>query len=162
MGITKPDLHPKKVMICIWWTIQVPLYWELLPEGQAITSDVYIAQLHKINEQAALSPLRRDKEVLLHDNARHLVIRKVAGQLTKFGWRVLLHPIYSPDLAPSDYLLFHDQQHYLEEKEFDNVKEVENELTAYFASRTAEFWKDGIHRLPERWQYVVDYDGGYC
>jgi hypothetical protein len=41
------------------------------------------------------------------------------------------------------------------------VKEVENHLTQYFASQTANFYRRGIKLLPEKWQNVIDHNGEY-
>ena len=35
----KASLHPKKVMLCIWWDWKGILYYELLPENQTINSN---------------------------------------------------------------------------------------------------------------------------
>ena len=37
----KASLHPKKVMLCIWWDWKGVLYHELLPENQTINSNKY-------------------------------------------------------------------------------------------------------------------------
>ena len=34
-------LHPKKVMLCMWWDWKGVLYYELLPENQTINSNKY-------------------------------------------------------------------------------------------------------------------------
>ncbi|KAJ4428926.1 hypothetical protein ANN_25922 [Periplaneta americana] len=44
--------------------------------------------------------------VLLHDNARPHVADRTATQLQSFGWKIMEHPPYSPDLAPSDCHVF--------------------------------------------------------
>jgi histone-lysine N-methyltransferase SETMAR len=44
--------------------------------------------------------------LLQHDNPRPLTNLKTREAITKFGWTVLPHPPYSPDLAPSDFHLF--------------------------------------------------------
>ena len=36
----KAGLHPKKVMLCIWWNWKVVLYYELLPENQLIPTSI--------------------------------------------------------------------------------------------------------------------------
>lgn len=37
--------------------------------------------------------------------------------------------------------------------------EVKNDLEEYFLSKPREFWTNGIMRLPERWQKVVEEKG---
>ena len=69
----KPSLHPKKVMLCIWWDWKRVLYYELLPENQTINSNKYCSQLDQL--KAALnekSPeLVNRKHIIFHqDNAR--------------------------------------------------------------------------------------------
>ncbi|KAK6735552.1 hypothetical protein RB195_018642 [Necator americanus] len=51
----------------------------------------------------------------------------------------------SPDLAPSDYHLFRSLQHYLEEKRYDD--HLENDLRAFFAYKSPEFYAKGIRDL---------------
>ena len=42
--IPKAGLHPKKVMLYIWWDWKGVLYYELLPENQMINSNKYCSQ----------------------------------------------------------------------------------------------------------------------
>ena len=69
------------------------------------------------------------KCVIFHqDNTRlhtSLVTRK---KLLEFGWEVMPHPPYSPDLAPSDYRLFCSLENHLNGKTFDSNEAVKNEL----------------------------------
>ena len=44
--------------------------------------------------------------VLLHDNARPHSAAHTVETLQKLNFEVLAHPLYSPDLAPSEYHLF--------------------------------------------------------
>ena len=53
---------------------------------------------------------RHDKVILLHDNARPHVAKVVKKYLKMLKWDVLSHPLYSPDIAPSDYWLFRRMQ----------------------------------------------------
>jgi hypothetical protein len=77
------------------------------------------------------------------------------------GWEVLPHPAYSPDLAPSDYHLFRSLEHFLRDKSFKNRDDLQNRLDFYFASKNAQFYRDGIRQLPGRWEKVISNKGYY-
>ena len=44
----KTGLHPKKVVLYIWWDWKGVLYYELLPENQMINSNKYCSQLDQL------------------------------------------------------------------------------------------------------------------
>ena len=105
----KDGLHPKKVMLCIWWDRKGVFYCELLLESQTINSNKYRSQLHQL--KAALNEKRPElinrKCIIFHqDNARPHVSLMTRQKLLQLGWEVLIHLLYSPDIAPSDLHLF--------------------------------------------------------
>ncbi|CAO4377214.1 unnamed protein product [Caenorhabditis nigoni] len=159
--VPKPDLHPKKVMLSVWWGVDGPIYWELLHEGKTITGDLYTTQLRNLKKAVDRSALKDKKVYYQHDNARPHVSKQVKQELMGYGWNVLPHPPYSPDLAPSDYWLFGDMTRAFEGRSLNSRGAVEAALKQYFASRPAGFYRNGIHKLRERWRHVVDNDGQY-
>jgi len=46
----KSGLHPKKVMLCVWWDMEGVVYFELLDMNQTITAEVYCEQLDRLKE----------------------------------------------------------------------------------------------------------------
>jgi len=48
LAIPKADLHPKKVMLCVWWDWKGILYYELLPNNETINSEKYCFQLDEL------------------------------------------------------------------------------------------------------------------
>ena len=69
----KAGLHPKKILLSIWWDHRGVLFYELLPQGKTIDSKVYCTQLTKLNQ--ALRQKRPElvncKGVIFHyNNAR--------------------------------------------------------------------------------------------
>ncbi|GFW71730.1 hypothetical protein TNCV_219441 [Trichonephila clavipes] len=40
-----------------------------------------------------------------HDNARPHTANRTTALVERFGWEMVSHPPYSPDLAPKDYSL---------------------------------------------------------
>ncbi|EFP11540.1 hypothetical protein CRE_24876 [Caenorhabditis remanei] len=161
LDVAKPELHVKKVMLCIWWSVHGVEYWELLDEGKTITADVYISQLDKLKRAVAKKRGDKVKVYFQHDNARPHVAKVTHAKLLSFGWTILPHPPYSPDLAPSDYWLFSRLQRHLNGKEFNKKADIKKELDSFFNNLELEFYAEGIKKLPERWQKTIDADGHY-
>lgn len=160
----KADLHPKKVMLSIWWDLKGVIYFELLDNDTTITAEVYSYQLMQVQE--ALEEKRpaltnRKGVILLHDNARPHVAKMTQQKIKELGWEILPHPPYSPDIAPSDYHLFRSLQDHLAGKRYGNYSDIKNDLSAFFDSKSPEFYKKGIEQLPFRWAQIVDSDGEY-
>ena len=77
----------------------------------------------------------------------------------QLDWEVLIHPPYSPDMAPSDFYLFWSLQNSLNGKDFNSQEDCKRHLEKFFAQKDEKFWEDGIMKLPERWQKVVEQNG---
>ncbi len=67
-----------------------------------------------------------------------------------------MHSPYSPDLALSDYHLIHSLENHLNEKHYQEDDDIYSDLTAFFASKSPDFYKRGFDQLPKRWAVVVD------
>ena len=160
----KAGLHPKKVMVCIRWDRKGVLYYELLPENQTINSNKYCSQLDQL--KAALNEkcpeLVNRKRIIFHqENARPRVSLMTRQKLLQLGWEVPTHPPYSPDIAPSDFHLFRSLQNSLNGKNFNSLEDCKRHLEQFFAQKDKKFWEDGIMKLPEKWQKVVEQKGEY-
>ena len=46
----KPDLHTRKTMICVWCDWESMVHWEMLERNATVNKELYIAQLHCVNE----------------------------------------------------------------------------------------------------------------
>jgi len=62
--------------------------------------------------------------LLQHDNARPHTSLKTLEAIKKFGWTVLPHPSYSPDLAASNFHLFSDLKKVVCGTKFDTNDDV--------------------------------------
>jgi len=159
------NIHGSKVMLCVWWDMKGLLYYELLEEKQTVNAALYSQQLkrlsEKITENRPWNGHGKRKITLLHDNARPHVAIQVKNTINELGWDLLPHPAYSPDLAPTDYHLFRSLEHSLRNKSFANSEEVRKHLDSFFESKPKSFYADGIRKLPERWQMVIDAEGNY-
>lgn len=159
-GVPMPklDLHPKKIMLCVWWHIRGIIHWELIPPDTTITADIYCTQLDRVAEKIKG---KQDRVYFLHDNARPHIAQSTRKKIVDLGWTVLPHPPYSPDLAPSDYHLFRSLSDHLREKKFDDQEDLRQNLNSFFNQKSQEFYKSGILSLPERWRKVVETNGAY-
>ncbi|GFX83529.1 histone-lysine N-methyltransferase SETMAR [Trichonephila clavipes] len=83
--------------------------------------------------------------VFHQDNVTSVVTRQ---NLWELGWEVLMHPPYSPDLAPSDYHLFLTFQNFLSDKKLGSREDCENQLPDFFANKAQNFKERGILKLP--------------
>jgi len=118
--------------------------WRTLPNSKLIRLKRAIAE--KRPEYAT----RHDAIIFHHDNARPHVAIPVKNYLKNIGWEVLPHPPYSPDLAPSDYHLFRSIQNALTGIWFTSEQGIRNWFDSFLAAKPAQFFWDGIHKLPER------------
>ena len=75
----------------------------------------------------------KKKKVLFHqdDAPCHKSLATMA-KLNELSFKLLPHPPYSPDLAPSDYYLFTDLKKMHQGKRFYSNEEVIAETNAYF------------------------------
>ena len=125
-------------MLCIWWNWKGVLYYELLPENQTINSNKYCSQLDQL--KAALNKkhpeLVNRKCIIFHeDNARPHVSLMTRQKLLQLGWEVLIHLLYSPNIAPSDFHLFRSLQNSLNRKYFNSMEDCKRHLEQFFAQR---------------------------
>lgn len=161
----KPNIHGSKLMLCIWWDQIGVLYYELLKPNETIDGQRYRLQLMRLSralrEKRQQFAERHDKIILQHDNARPHVAQVVKTYLETTKWEVLPHPPYSPDIAPSDYYLFASMTHALADQHFTSYEDTKNWLDSWIASKPQDFFRDGIRRLPERWEKVIAADGQY-
>lgn len=160
----KPNLHPKKLMVTVWWSMAGIIHYSFLPRGETITSTTYcneIGQMHEklLKKQPGL--VNRKGPILLHDNARPHVSKLTVHKLKELGYEVLPHPPYSPDLSPTDYHLFRNLDNFLRGKIFANDDEIKSAFSDFVSLQSSEFFKSGIKKLVSRWEKCVEKEGKY-
>jgi histone-lysine N-methyltransferase SETMAR len=131
-------------MLSVWWDVHGVVYWQLLPTNTTVTAEVYCAQLENLMANLKAKRPQHDKIYFLIDNARPYVAKLVYNKLMEYGWELLPHPPYSPDLAPTDYHLFQSLSNSLREKMFVEESELEEYLATFFKLNPKEFYAKGI------------------
>ncbi|UYV79912.1 hypothetical protein LAZ67_18001028, partial [Cordylochernes scorpioides] len=157
----KPNIHGKKLMLCIWWDQLGVIYYELLQPNETITGERYQQQLMRLSRALKIKhPLyakRHDKVIYQHDNARPHVAKVVKETLEALQWDVLPHPLYSPDIAPSDYHMFRSMTHGLAEQHFTSYEDAKNWVNVWIASKDEEFFQHGIRGWKNALEAAVKY-----
>ena len=104
-----------------------------LPRGTTINGNYYADLLRSVRQ--SIKEKRRDKirrGILLHQDNVLVHTSQVSMDAAKeYGYELVPHPPYSPDLAPSDYHLFGNLKKHLRGRRSDD----DNELTG-----AAEGW----------------------
>jgi len=98
---------------------------------------------------------------LLHDIARPQLARQTVTLLDQFGWDIITHPPYSPDLAPCNYHLFPKLKEHLAGRCFSDDDEVKVAVQRFLNDMAASWYDMGIQKLPLRLQKCIDRNGDY-
>ncbi|KAJ0183521.1 hypothetical protein K1T71_001497 [Dendrolimus kikuchii] len=116
--VAKPGLTRNKVMLCVW----------------TIDSELYCEQLMRLKQKVERKRpelINRRGVVFHHDNARPHTSLATQQKLREFGWEVLMHPPYSPDLAPSDFHLFRSLQNSLGSVRLTSREDCQNHFCQF-------------------------------
>ena len=99
--------------------------------------------------------------LLLHDNARLHSAAQTQDLITSFKWEQMDHPLYSPDLAPSDYHLFLHLKKFLGSKRFDDDDDLKDAAQKWLTSQVATFYEEDIQKLVPRYDKCLNNGGEY-
>jgi len=124
------------VLLCIWWDWKGIIYYDLLSSRQAINSKQYCEQLEDLKKAVLKKHIELRRKMVFHkDKVRLHVTLATKQKLKDFGWEVMQHPPYSPDIAPSDFHLFRSLQNHSYLQRFNSTDKIKNVLngTAKFS-----------------------------
>jgi hypothetical protein len=145
-------------MVTFWWSQHVVIHYSFLRSGQAITADVYWAELQTMLANLAIKQPRlinRSSPLLFHDNETSYSAR---NRVDHSGTAVKNHSSSSVFARPySNGLPFFRDL----DKKFSSQEAVQNTFTQFVQSRSSKFYRKGINDLPIRWQQCIDNNGNY-
>ncbi|GFX00078.1 histone-lysine N-methyltransferase SETMAR [Trichonephila clavipes] len=126
--------------------------------GQTLNSDIYCQQLDRLKLAIDWKrpELANRRDVVFHqDNARSHMSVVTHQNLWELSSEVLIHPPYSPNLAPNDYHLFLALQNFLSDKKLGSREDWENRLLEFFVNKIQDFYERGIMKLPLKRQQII-------
>ena len=101
------------------------IYYELLKPSETVNTERYRQQMINLNQALCEKRLeyqkRQHKVILLHDNAPSYTAKLIKETIGVFGWEILSHAAYSPDLAPITTYL---HRHALAQQRFTSYEDV--------------------------------------
>ncbi|GFV32159.1 histone-lysine N-methyltransferase SETMAR [Trichonephila clavipes] len=86
------------------------------------------------------------------DNAPSYTLAIAMMKIHELRFELLGHPLYSPDLAPSNFFLFSHLNIALGGQGFSSNEEAITFVNNYFAEKNAEYYLDGLYRWEHRWE----------
>ncbi|UYV69084.1 hypothetical protein LAZ67_6002319 [Cordylochernes scorpioides] len=81
-----------------------------------------------------------------HDNARPHTAHKTTAFFEEFGWELVSHPPYSPNLASSDFHFLPELKKNLGGTQFQDDDELEEAVLGLLRGQAAEFFDSGFHK----------------
>lgn len=141
-------------MLTVFWDSKGIVHHEYMEKGSTINSISYCNTLSKL--KARIQRVRPEyKQFLLHhDNARPYCSSQTNSKIERLKFETVLHPPYSPDLAPSDFFLFPKMKEDLKGIRFESIRD-------WIRKKTPNFYADAFKKWILRLEKCVDLNGDY-
>lgn len=152
-----------KVMHVSFFDRQGILFDQAVPVGQTVNGDYYLTVLRKVKRaiRDKRPELHNIGPILLQDNAAPHRKREVLDAMDAWGWEILPHPPYSPDLSPCDFFLFPRIKEPMRGRRFNTEEEVNQAFKDGITLMTKSGVQAGIDDLVQRWERCLELDGEY-
>ena len=96
-----------------------------------------------------------------HDNAPAHTSAIATAKLFDLRCKILPHPPYSPDLAPSDYFMFSNMKTWLGGKRVSLNREIFTATNEYFEGFDKNYFLEGIKKFEYRYNKCIQLKGYY-
>ena len=130
------------MMMIIFWDKDGVLFTEYLPRGATTNDPGYASIIERLC--SVIVEKGRGKVshgvLLLHDNAPIHKCNIVQATIRQVDFIELNHPVYSPDIAPSDFHLFSNLNKFVRLKNFSSDDEVVTTIEDYLTDLNSEFF----------------------
>jgi histone-lysine N-methyltransferase SETMAR len=126
-------------MLTVVWDSQGVLLAHFQKLGENMNTASYCEVLLTFRDSIRrILPGKLANGVLLHhDNTRPHTARETQERIQELQWELLQHPPHSPDLAPSDFLLFGPLKNHLGDRRFADDEEVGTGVRKWLRQRVS-------------------------
>lgn len=154
------ERYAPKIMMLLGVDVGGGIFYQLLQPGSTVDSEVYVNFLYthvgNWSSQKCVSDV-----IILHDNARCHKTKRIREYVEENGWEVLPHPVYSPDLNPCDFNVFSPLKGRVKGRVFNDQTELERSIDEAIDYLQQRGTFNGVNKLPEIWQNIIDAEGDY-
>ena len=155
-------MNEKKTMFVVFFTTTGPLLFHEVPSGLSIDGIYYRDEclkplLKNLSKKRPSSGTNGVK--LYHDNARPHVKNIVFDYLREEKIKLMAHPPYSPDLAPSDFWLFG----YLKDRlgSYPDAASLSKAITKELNAVPIEEYRKTFEKWIERMKLCIEHQANY-
>ena len=147
----------KSLMLSVFWSRDRIVQLDFT--DQNINSEYYCGLLDAV--KAKRRKPRNDFLWLHHDNAPVHTSLRTVERMGALGFHAVAQPPYSPDLAPSDFVLFSKLKKHLRGRRFADAEELARETRNFFDSLDQIFFQEAFDEWVHRWQKCLQDNGDY-
>ena len=159
----KTQLSAGKVMATVFWDAKGVIMLDVLPKRSTITGVYYANLLDQL--RTAIREKRRGKlskgVLLQQDNTRVHTCKDAMDAAERNGYKLIPHPAYSPDLAPSDFFLFPNLKKDIRGLHFRSDEEVVTAVEEWVNGKDPDFFSSGLMALEHRWSKCITREDDY-
>ena len=134
------------------------VHYEFVPTEETFNQVYYLEVMERLREKVR----RKRPEIfannswnLHHDNEPAHMALSVREILTTKQITVLEHPAYSPDLVPSDFLLFPKIKEILKGRHFDDIDDIRSNTTAALKAIPQNQFQNCFEGWTRRWHRFI-------
>jgi transposase len=99
--------------------------------------------------------------MLHHDNLPAHASLLIRSYLAKYQTSVVLHPPYSPDLAPADFFLFPTLKTTLKGRHFQTIDEMQENAIRELHAITESVFQEAFQQWKKHWEQCIASRGDY-
>ena len=144
-------------MTTVFWDAKGVIMLEFLPKKSTITGVYYANQLDHL--RTAIREKRRakiSKGVLLQqDNAKVHTCKVAMDAVVRNGFKLIPHPVYSPDLAPSNFFLFQNLKKDIRGCHFRSNEKVFTAVEGWVKGKDPDLFSSELLALEHRWSKCI-------
>lgn len=153
----------KKVMAAVFYDPFGVIHVEYLNRGETINGERYVQILENLNTAIQASrPAKAATGVLFHhDNAPAHRSQVCLQAISNFGFELLRHAPYSPDLSPCDFHLFPVIKSNMKGIKFESLNEVKQAFENEVRAKPETFFRKGFESWRHRAAKCIVKNGDY-